>query len=214
MKITKGFDNLKQIENGDYILEGNLISTETIEITLDDRLVVRGKIETTKSIIVNCGIKAGEGIEAGYGIKAGEGIEAGYGIKAGTFIYCEKRIFAGTSIYHTSVNCIKTIKCEELRKGEICFGELIITKKEETKFKVGQLVQIKSWDEMAKEFGTDYYGDINCCCMFPRSMQDLCGKYAEIKKLDGKYAKLHVFNYDETRFWQYSTDMIKPIKED
>ncbi len=48
----------------------------------------------------------------------------------------EKRIFAGVSVYHTSQNCKKTIQCAELRKGEICFGDLTITKPEPKTFKV------------------------------------------------------------------------------
>lgn len=143
MKINKLWGELKQIANGDYVLEGDLISEENIEIDLDDRLVVRGKVESKKSIVVTkglvagdgikagCGIKAGWGIEAGCGIEAGDGIEAGWGIKAKTFIHSEKRIFAGISVYRTNADCDKTIKCAELRKGEICFGDLVITKPEE-----------------------------------------------------------------------------------
>jgi hypothetical protein len=108
MKLNKLWDGLKQIANGDYVLEGDLISDETIEIDLDDRLVVRGSVVSRKNIIVRCGI------------------EAGCGIKAGSFIHAEKRIFAGVSVYHTSQNCKKTIRCAELRKGEICHGDLII----------------------------------------------------------------------------------------
>ena len=132
MKLDKLFAGLKRIANGDYVLEGDLICEDNLEIELDDRLVVRGKIEVKKSIIAKLsviagwGIKAGCGIEAGWGIKAGEGIEAGWGIKAKTFIHSEKRIFAGVSVYHTSANCKKQIKCAELRKGEICFGDLVI----------------------------------------------------------------------------------------
>ena len=40
------------------------------------------------------------------------------------------------SVYHTSQNCKKTIQCAELRKGEICFGDLVITKPEPKTFKV------------------------------------------------------------------------------
>ena len=54
------------------------------------------------------------------------GIEAGWGIEAGSFIHSEKRIFAGVSVYHTTQNCKKIIKCAELRRGEICYGDLII----------------------------------------------------------------------------------------
>ena len=137
MKINKLWNGLKQIANGDYVLEGDLISEETIEIDLDDRLVVHGNIISEKSIIVEKGLIAGEGIKAGWGIEAGCGIKAGWGIEAKTFIHSEKRIFAGISIYHTNNNCTKTIKCAELKKGEICFGDLIITRVEEPKeFKV------------------------------------------------------------------------------
>ena len=114
MKLDKLWDGLKRIANGDYVLEGNLICEEDLIIELDDRLVVKGKIEVKKSI------KAGEGIKAGWGIEAGEGIEAK------TFIHSEKRIFAGISVYYTSENCKKQIKCAELRKGEICYGDLIV----------------------------------------------------------------------------------------
>ena len=126
MKLNKEWDGLKQIANGDYVLEGDLISEETIEIELDDRLIVRGKVVSKKYI------KVQRTLIAGLGIKAGCGIEAGEGIEAGSFIHCEKRIFAGVSVYHTNGNCIKTITCAELRKGEICFGDLVITKVEET----------------------------------------------------------------------------------
>ena len=46
MKLNEMWDGLKRIANGDYVLEGDLISEETIEIDLDDRLVVRGRIAT------------------------------------------------------------------------------------------------------------------------------------------------------------------------
>ena len=120
MKLDKLWKGLTQIANGDYVLEGDLIVEENLEIDLDDRLVVKGKIQVKKNIIAGCGIKAGCGIEAG------EGIEAGCGIEAKTFIHSEKRIFAGLYLYHDSAKCKKTIKCAELRKGEICYGDLII----------------------------------------------------------------------------------------
>ena len=134
MKIDKLWNGLKRIANGDYVLEGDLISEETIEIDLNDRFVVRGRIQTKKSIVVRCGIeagcgiKAGEGIKAGWGIEAGCGIEAGEGIKAEKFIDVQKRIFAGISVYRTSRDCDKTIRCAELRNGEICYGDLTLTK--------------------------------------------------------------------------------------
>ena len=53
---------------------------------------------------------------------------AGEGIKNKKFINARKRIFAGISIYRTSKNCDKTIRCAELRTGEICYGDLTLTK--------------------------------------------------------------------------------------
>lgn len=108
MKIDQTYKGLKRLDDGTYVLDGDLISDDDIEIDLDDRLVVKGSIK------------------AGGGIEAGDGIEAGCGIEAGTFIHSEKRIFAGISVYETSETCTKTIKCQELRKGEIAYGELII----------------------------------------------------------------------------------------
>jgi hypothetical protein len=124
MKIDKLYNGLKRIANGDYVLEGDLISEETIEIDLDDRFVVKGEIRTKKSLVIRCGI------EAGWGIEAGEGIEAGCGIEAKTFISVKKRIFAGISIYSTSDDCDKSIRCAELRGGEICYGDLLLTKED------------------------------------------------------------------------------------
>ena len=39
MKLDKLWNGLKRIANGDYVLEGDLISDETIDVDLDDRLV-------------------------------------------------------------------------------------------------------------------------------------------------------------------------------
>ena len=122
IKITKEYEGLRRVENGDYVIESDLIVDGKLEIELDDRLVVKGKIEAKKSIISQGTIIAGDGI------KAGCGIEAGDGIKAKTFILCKKRIFAGISIYNTTNDCDKTIRCAVLKEGEIAYGELIIEK--------------------------------------------------------------------------------------
>lgn len=112
MKITKEFDGIKTNNNGDYVFDGDLISDESIEIELGGFLFVTGSIVSKKNI------KSANGIKAGWGIKAGEGI------KAGTFICTKNRIFAGISAYMDSKNCEKTIKCAELRSGEICYGDM------------------------------------------------------------------------------------------
>lgn len=85
--------------------------------------------------------------------------------------------------------------------------------KEEPKFKVGELVRIRQWDDMVEEFGTRDTGSVNCRCFFTESMKPLCGKYAEIKDLrvDG-IVFLRFFNCEkEEKCWSYSTDMIEKV---
>ena len=85
--------------------------------------------------------------------------------------------------------------------------------KEKPKFKIGELVRIRQWDDMVKEFGTRSTGSVNCKCQFTTEMKPLCGKYAEIKDLrvDG-IVSLHFFNCDGlSTCWNYSTDMIKKV---
>ena len=86
--------------------------------------------------------------------------------------------------------------------------------KEKPKFKVGELVRIRQWDDMAKEFGTDGFGSVACRYFFTKRMKPLCGKYAEIKDLrvDG-IVFLRFFNCEkEDKCWSYSTDMIEKVE--
>lgn len=85
--------------------------------------------------------------------------------------------------------------------------------KEETKFKVGELVRIRQWDDMEKEFGLDADGDIKTCVGFVSSMKPLCGKYAKIVSLDKDgEVSLRFFNCGGLNTsWGYSTDMIEKV---
>ena len=86
--------------------------------------------------------------------------------------------------------------------------------KEKPKFKVGELVRIRQWDDMEKEFGLTMLGSISCRCCFADGMKPLCGKYAEIKDilLDG-IVHLRFFNCDDSvENWNYSTDMIEKVE--
>ena len=84
--------------------------------------------------------------------------------------------------------------------------------KEEPKFKVGELVRIRQWDDMEKEFGVDADGDINSFVQFVTSMKPLCGKYAEIVSLEYVRVGLKFFNCGGLNTsWNYSTDMIEKV---
>ena len=64
MEITKDFEGLVK-EDYRYVLNGDIKTTENLEIDLDMTLFVTGSIE------------AGWSIKAGWSIEAGEFIEAG-----------------------------------------------------------------------------------------------------------------------------------------
>lgn len=52
-------------------------------------------------------------------------------------------------------------------------------------FKVGDRVRIRDWDDMEREYGTDFEGDIRIPSqIFSRNMRHLCGRYATIKDID------------------------------
>ena len=84
--------------------------------------------------------------------------------------------------------------------------------KEEPTFKVGELVRIRQWDDMEKEFGLTMLGSISCRCCFADGMRPLCGKYAEIVSLDDSRVKLKFLNCGGLNTnWGYSTDMIEKV---
>ena len=54
------------------------------------------------------------------------------------------------------------------------------------KYKVGDKIKIREWEDMEKEFGLDYNGNIKCECTFVRNMKRYCGKTLEILKITAK----------------------------
>ena len=85
--------------------------------------------------------------------------------------------------------------------------------KEKPKFKVGELVRIRQWDDMAKKFGTTVSGSVDCRRFFTEKMKPLCGKYAEIVRLDkDDRVGLKFFSCDDLdTSWGYTTDMIEKV---
>ena len=88
--------------------------------------------------------------------------------------------------------------------------------KEEPKFTVGELVRIRQWDDMAKEFGISGSGSILTLHGFVVNMKPLCGKYAEIVGLgENDKVGLKFFNCkgleDLTEFYLFDTDMLEKV---
>lgn len=71
------------------------------------------------------------------------------------------------------------------------------------KYKVGDKVIVREWDDMEKEFGLDSDGDIKAKCCFVRSMREHCGKEMIIKRDRGNGLFNMVgtdFNFSEDTF--------------
>lgn len=82
----------------------------------------------------------------------------------------------------------------------------------EHKFKVGDRVRIRQWNDMEREFGLRQFGDIACRYGFTKPMIPLCGRAATITDIDGDKVKLKFDNpLLNTAFWNYSTGMIEHL---
>lgn len=86
------------------------------------------------------------------------------------------------------------------------------------KFKVGDEVIIKSWEEMEKEYGIRG-GSIQTYKTFVEGMRRLCGARAVIIDLDDETVWLEfdktnkkVIEEDENHYWDYDVQMIKLYK--
>lgn len=84
------------------------------------------------------------------------------------------------------------------------------------KFKVGDRVQFKSWEEMEKEYGTYATGDIRTKILFSEQMRHLCGTFATVRRIgqNGYDVYLQDFTAKGRTFFAYTLDMLKPAKNE
>ena len=166
MVIDKKFKGLVK-EDFRYVFNGDIETTEFLEVDLDMGLFVTGSIEAGEYInagwYVDAGeyIKAGEFIEAGGSIDAGEYIKAGgsieaggsSGIVAGLSITCKGTLsfglkaFAGICSWREISEEEKTITCEKFNGGVVEYGIL-----KETGLEEDRKIEL-SMDEIAQKFG-------------------------------------------------------------
>ncbi len=83
-----------------------------------------------------------------------------------------------------------------------------------SKFKVGDRVVVKEWDEMVKEFGLilDF---INCNLDFVPSMKHFCGETGTIIRFDNRGSGVDI-DFDNStleKYYAFSTDMVRHIVE-
>lgn len=80
------------------------------------------------------------------------------------------------------------------------------------KFKVGDKVRIRSWEDLKDEFGLDRNGDINTeVTVLKGSMKACCGNVYTIRKIV-KHDFYFSLYFDETCFI-FSDDSIEPVKK-
>lgn len=84
------------------------------------------------------------------------------------------------------------------------------------KFNVDDLVKIRQWDDMVKEFAVSSIGAILTPYGFTVDMRPLCGKYAEIVGLgENDKVGLKFFNCkgleDLTESYLFDTDMLEKV---
>ncbi len=80
-----------------------------------------------------------------------------------------------------------------------------------SKFKVGDTVMVRYWDDMEREYGLDSDGDIDIFPCFERGMQKYCGQIFKIEGI-GFFGTIRLGqNVDINRF--FSEDMLVLVKE-
>lgn len=78
------------------------------------------------------------------------------------------------------------------------------------KFSVGDIVRIRSWDDMEAEFGEVYDG-VAAPFGFIRGMRKYCGREICIDRLekDDVCNTVEVFSHDLPREWRWSEEMFE-----
>lgn len=80
------------------------------------------------------------------------------------------------------------------------------------RYKVGDKVRVRQWDDMVEEFGTDEAGRINqkTGCRFTEEMKNFCGGVYEIFYVLER-AYLLKDEYGHTYYWYFTDDMLEDV---
>lgn len=78
------------------------------------------------------------------------------------------------------------------------------------KYKIGDKVRVRQWDEMEKEFGLDPWGDIKCDHIFTRDMREYCGKVFTVRDVFPPVYRLGDCKIGSKLWWNFSDDMLEP----
>lgn len=82
------------------------------------------------------------------------------------------------------------------------------------RFKVGDKVTIRSWNDMEKEYGTDYGGCIKVPCLFNKEMKKYCGRKMTISSIRPHHLEDRlVYFLEGAEMWRFSEGMFEESKE-
>lgn len=75
--------------------------------------------------------------------------------------------------------------------------------------KVGQKYKVRSWDDMEREFGVNYYGAIRCnnYCSFVGEMKKYCGKKLRIAAINNFNDTYYYLN--SVHSWTFTSEMFE-----
>ena len=77
------------------------------------------------------------------------------------------------------------------------------------KYKVGDKVKVREWDDMVEEFGTDEDGDIDCNLCFVKDMKEYCGKEMTVSSVLMSRVLIGYYTLEEDDMeWQWTDDML------
>ena len=80
-----------------------------------------------------------------------------------------------------------------------------------TKFKKGDKVRIRQWEDMEKEFGLDDDGDIDCHYSFTKEMKNLCGLTATVDYITKNGIFLTNWENNHQHFYFFNDCMLEPV---
>ena len=84
-----------------------------------------------------------------------------------------------------------------------------------TDFKVGDLVRVRDWDDMAKEFGfSDLYINVTCGCVFNPKMKVFCGQEFVITVIEEDSKGFWEIKGHNFNGWTITPEMIEPVNRE
>lgn len=72
------------------------------------------------------------------------------------------------------------------------------------RYKVNDIVQVRQWDDMEREFGLNRFG-IKCSVTFMEEMKQYCGKQFHILSI----YNIENYKLSNTNGWVFSSDMFE-----